>query len=234
MFAATADNFVQELVLKTQSLLGAAPNILPKGDARLDWRGIESPLPLTAFRDGRIVARYSHLAVPTAASLMATALDSVPTSAMLNWSADSARDSIRFIIDFVRPTLDSAGGVTPAHLKRPGLQLLSILAPWERRVRPKPGQEAAHYPERARQGGYEGTVILSFLVDSTGHVAESTIKDVWPENKPRLRGIDLAQYDRFVRSSTQAARSMEFVPASIGGCNVNELVQMPFRYRFSR
>jgi hypothetical protein len=234
VFASTADNFMQELVLKTEALLGAKSNVLPKGDGRIDWLGIEPALPLTAFRDGRIVARYQHQPVPTAAGLMATALDSISTVGMLEWSADSARDSIRFSIAFVRPVLDSGGHVTPMHLKRTGLPLLSILAPWQRGVSQKPGSAKPHYPELARKENYEGTVILSFLVDTTGHAVDSTIKDVWPASKPRLRGTDLAQYDRFVWASTQAVRRMEFVPASIGGCNVKQLVQMPFVYGLNR
>lgn len=233
-FASTADNLMQELVLKTQALLGAKSNVLPKGDGRVDWLGIEEVLPLIAYRDGRVIARYHHDSVPTAAGLMATALDSIQTAYMLDWSADSARDSIRFAIAFVRPVLDSAGRVTPPRIKRAGLPLLSVLAPWERSASQKPGSAKPHYPEQAREEGYEGMVLLQFVVDSTGRAVDSTIKDLWPKTKPRLLGIDLAQYDRFVWSSTQAVRRMEFVPAKIGGCNVNQLVQMPFVYGLNR
>jgi hypothetical protein len=233
-FASSADNLLQELVIKAQTLLGAKANVLPSGEPTVTWRGVDLPLHLTAYRDGRIVARAGPQPASTAASLMAKALDSISTAGVLDWSADSARDSIPFEIHFARPILDSAGHVRPPHVKRAALPLLSMLMPWEAEVSAKRGQPHPHYPDEARREYYEATIILSFSVDTTGYAVESSIHDVWPKEKPRLRGSDLRKYDSFVEASKQGVLKIEFVPARIGGCKVKQLVQMPFVYGLRR
>lgn len=107
-FAASADNLLQELAFRAHSLLGVAPERLPEGEPRVGWRGIDAPLHLTAFRDGRIVSRDTTAG--TAAALMAQALTNVATVGLLDWTADSARDSVRFDVrEFsrVRETSDT-------------------------------------------------------------------------------------------------------------------------------
>ena len=63
---------------------------------------------------------------------------------------------------------------------------------------------------------------------TTGRVVDSTIRDVWPKDKPRLTGHELYQYTSFIRATASALRRTEFEPANIGGCRVKQLVEMPF------
>jgi len=225
-FAATADNLLQELVLEAQTILGAAPGILPRGEPGIDWRGADGSLRVTAFRDGRVVP--GDTVTGTAAALMARALTKISTLGLLDWTADSARDSVRFEIAFVRPVLDSVGGVSKPTPRRTAIPLLSVRAPWERGVSQKPGRAHPHYPEGARRAGYQATIVLSFIVDSTGHAVESTIKEVWPEGTPRLWGEKRSMYERFLEATKRTIPELEFRPAVIGGCPVNQLVRMPF------
>jgi hypothetical protein len=231
-FASTADNFLQDLVLEAQTLLVAAPGILPHGEPAIDWRGVDSTLRLTAFRDGRVVP--GDTTSRTAAALMARALTKTSTVGLLDWTADSARDSIRFNIAFVRPWLDSAGRVSTPTARRIAIPLLSVRAPWERPVSQKPGRAHPQYPEGARRAWYEATIVLRFIVDSTGHAVDSTIKEVWPEGTPRLQGEKLSMYERFLESTKRTIPELELTPAMIGGCAVKQLVRMPFMFRLNR
>jgi hypothetical protein len=231
-FASSADNFLQELVGEAQTLLGASSRTLPQGEPGIDWRGIDVSLRLTAFRDGRVVPGDT---IPgSAAALMARALTKTSTLGLLDWTAESARDSVRLDIAFVRPVVDSVGRVSNPIPRRTAIPLLSVRAPWERRVSQKPGRAHPKYPEGARVAGYEGTIILSFMVDSTGHAVDSTIKEVWPEGTPRLRGEKRSMYESFLEATKRTVPELEFTPAAIGGCPVKQLVQVPFTFGLNR
>lgn len=231
-FAVSADNLLQDFVLTAHSLLGVAPEVLPEGEPRITWQGIDAPLHLTAFRDGRIVSRDTT--VGTAAALLAQALSKDFTVGLLDWSGDATRDSVRFDIAFGRPLLDSAGHVSTPTFRRTAIPLLSVRAPWERPVSPKPGGTPPHYPDAARRTWYEATIVLNFIVDTTGHAVDSTIREVWPEGTPRLHGEKLRMYESFLESTKRAIPALEFTPAAIGGCPVNQLVRMPFVFQLRR
>lgn len=233
-FAQSADDFLQEIVDRTQHQLGASGNRLPAAEPAVNWRGVDVSLHLVAYKDGRIVAvhRDSVSGVAAAASLFARTLDSMSTRGMLDWSADSTRDSVRLDIAFVRPVFDSAGHVDMPSHKREAVPIFSVLAPWEQNAELKPGQTPPRYPLAAQVHGYEGTVLLSFFVDSTGHAIMSTVHDLWPKEKPRWTGRDSSAYKSFLDETMRALGATEFVPSRIGGCPVRERVQMPFVYKF--
>ena len=232
-FATSADNLLQDLVVSAQKLLGAKAETLPEGEPSIDWRVADAMLPITAFPDGRLEAADVPPGSP--AALVRRALNDRSALGLLDWSADSARDSITFDIDFVRPSLDSAGHVSKPTLKRAAIPLLSLLTPWERPVTQKhPGSHHPHYPDEANRAGYEAMVLLNFIVDSTGHAVDSTVKELWPSGKQRPTGLDLSMYQQFLEATKRAIPQIEFVPASIGGCLVNELVQMPFVFSLRR
>lgn len=165
---------------------------------------------------------------------MSKALDSIDTRAYIGWSASTSPDSVVFEFAFWRPTIDSLGAVTPPKPTRTALPLVSIAEPWEREVRLAPNQRPPHYPLDARERNYEGMVLLQFLVDTTGRAIQSSIHDLWPDKKPRLHGADLQAYEEFVEESTDRVKELQFIPASIGGCPVRQLVQMPFTYTLNK
>lgn len=235
VFAQTADNFMQDLVTTTQRQLGMTGNKLPVGEPAVNWRSNDKSLHLVAYKDGRIVVvDRDSIRTGTAAWLAARALDSMSTLGDLEWSADTARDSVRFDIAFVRPVLDSAGHVEMPRHRRAALPVFSVLAPWERRVAAKPGQRAPRYPDEERHEGYEATILLQFIVDTTGHAEPSTVHDLWPKEKPRPTGHDLDAYQSFLDETKRALLEIEFYPAKIGGCSVKQLVQMPFNFVLRR
>ena len=228
-FASSVDNLVQAVVFKAHQLLGAPAGTAPAGEPAVAWWGVGDPLQLMAYRDGRITRRANPGVRSTAAWLLARALDSTETGGILDWSDLRGRDSVAFDIGLDRPSVDSLGTLSVPRIRRPAVPLLSVSAPWERQVAPQPGRQVhPHYPEAARNEGYQATLIMQFLVDTMGRVVDSTIRDVWPKDKPRLTGHELSQYTSFLRATTSALRRMEFEPASIGGCRVKQLAEMPF------
>ena len=229
--AAGLDNLLQAAVFGTRRILGVPDSVLPKGEPTVSWASADQSLELVAYRDGRIARRSREpLWVGGAATLMLKALDSIDTRAYVTWPASTAPDSVVFDFAFWRPTIDSLGGVTPPKPTRTAVPLVSIAEPWERSVMAAPNQRPPHYPLAARERNYEGMVLLQVLVDTTGHAIESSIHDLWPDNKPRLHGTDLQVYEEFVDESTDAVKDIRFIPATVGGCPVRQLLQMPFTY----
>jgi hypothetical protein len=234
-FGSSADNLLQESVIRAQRLLGARGNVVPNGEPIVSWHEVDAPLHIVAYRNGRITRRpITRGPDSSAAALMATALDSVDVRGLLDWSADSARDSIAFDFAFSRPVLDSAGKITLPHPTRTAIPLLAIAEPWEREVAPISGSEHPEYPEFSRARDYEGNVLLSFVVDTSGRAVASTIHDLWPRDKPRLHGTSLLAYQAFVDESKEFVAGAHFVPASLAGCLKSQLVQMPFHYQLNK
>src|SRR5690348_17056376 len=147
-FGQSADDFLQEVVDGTQHRLGASGNRLPVGEPAVSWRGLDVSLHLVAYRNGGIVVvhRDSTSGVASAAALLARTVDSMSTRGQLDWSADTARDSVSFDIAFVRPVFDSTGRVEMPTHKRYAVPVFSVLAPWEQKVELKPGQKKPRYP----------------------------------------------------------------------------------------
>lgn len=234
-FASSADNLLQESAIRAQQLLGAKGNAVPNGAPLVSWHEVDAPLHIVAYRDGRIIRRpITRGPDSSAAALMARALDSVVNERILDWAADSARDSIAFDFAFSRPKLDSAGKVRLPHTSRTAIPLLVIAEPWEREVAPVRTSDHPYYPEFSRSRDYQGTVLISFVVDTSGHVVKSTIRDLWPRDKPRLYGTRLLAYQAFVDASEKFLAGASFVPASVGGCIMSQLVQMPFSYQLNK
>ena len=230
-FAQSADNFLQAMVDTAQRLLGASGGKLPVGEPAVSWHGVDKALHLVAYKDGRIVVLdRDSINVGTTAALLARAHGAMSTIGQLEWSADSARDSVRFHIAFNRPTLDSAGHVTKATSDRRAVPVFSILAPWQRMVTKKGPRDVFGYPDgEARH--YNAHILLSFIVDSTGHAVASTIRDLYAARNARLTGRDSTAYQAFIENAERQLGNAEFEPASIGGCPVPQLVQMPFEYK---
>ena len=58
--------------------------------------------------------------------------------------------------------------------------------------------------------------------------------EIWPANRPRLRGYEAQEYNAFVRSTTYWLEEIRFRPARIGTCRVRQLVQQPLEYKVVR
>ncbi len=78
------------------------------------------------------------------------------------------------------------------------------------------------YPERLRELGIEGTVVVRFTVDTTGRVDS------------RSAQILSATNPQFSRAVLDALEGFRFKPAEVGGRHVAALAEMPFEFRITK
>ncbi|MDZ7580598.1 MAG: energy transducer TonB [Deltaproteobacteria bacterium] len=74
------------------------------------------------------------------------------------------------------------------------------------------------YPDRARQKGYEGTVVLEVLVNRSGKVDD-------------LRILATSGYDILDRTAVRSVKSWLFKPAKKGKDAVDMWVRVPVRFK---
>lgn len=88
------------------------------------------------------------------------------------------------------------------------------------------------FPDTNRRAGWMGIIRMQFVVDTTGHAVDSTVKAIWPGHGPDLTGSERDAYDAFVRAVERAIRLSTYYPAEVAGCKVNQIVQREFDFNF--
>jgi len=88
---------------------------------------------------------------------------------------------------------------------------------WPHRDNPRP-----RYPDELQRAGIEGTLLVQFVVDSTGRVDEKTL--IFPND---------AQ-PGFLRAVRDALLRSRFFPAELAGMRVRQLVQQQFSFVIAR
>jgi protein TonB len=83
------------------------------------------------------------------------------------------------------------------------------------------GNPEPRYPATLRSAGIEGTVVLRFVVDTTGRVEVGSIRAV---------SSDHAQFEQSAREAMLRAR---FVPAELGNHPVRQLVEQAFQFKMA-
>ena len=78
------------------------------------------------------------------------------------------------------------------------------------------------YPESLRQAAIDGTVLVRFVVDTTGRVDMSSV------------AVVSTTHDLFTRAVRDALPGFRFKPAETGGHRVRALAEMPFEFRITR
>lgn len=78
------------------------------------------------------------------------------------------------------------------------------------------------YPEMLRSAQVEGTVLASFVVDTTGYADLSTFT------------VISSDHELFTNAVRRALVRIRYRPAEIGGRKVKQLVQQPFQFRLDR
>jgi protein TonB len=79
-----------------------------------------------------------------------------------------------------------------------------------------------HYPDRARQEGIQGRVVLAVVVNADGKVEPSSV-----------RVAEVANY-QLEREATRYARGALFQPACLDGRPVRVRVRLPIDFKISR
>ncbi|HET7563982.1 MAG TPA: hypothetical protein VFJ96_03225 [Gemmatimonadaceae bacterium] len=233
---ANANVLTQAVAERMRALLGASSGQLPSGEPTITWRGIGSGLAITAYRDGHMVSRVaSDRDDRPSSALIARAFDALLASgdAWFLWP-DSAVDSLSFDLELRPAMLDRAGN---AHLlpMQFGVPVFTVGEPLPLEEDARMIQQPPiHYPRSVESERIEGYLVLQFIVDWTGRVDTSTVRDVWPANRPRLTGEMGRYYQALVNAVRAALPDARFEPARIDGCPVSQLVQMPFAFKMDQ
>lgn len=91
----------------------------------------------------------------------------------------------------------------------------------EKQVQQRSGAALLRYPPALRSANIEGTVLIQFVVDTTGVADMRTFK------------VLKASHADFVKAVRDALPRMTFYPAEIGGHKVKQMIQQPFDFRLS-
>ncbi len=75
------------------------------------------------------------------------------------------------------------------------------------------------YPDRLRDAGVSGHVLVRFVIDTTGRIEPASV------------AIVESSHDLFERAVRDVLPRMRFQPASVGNRRVRMLVEMPFEFR---
>lgn len=229
------DLMTQEVADSVRALLGATEGELPNAEPALTWRALEARLVVTLGHDGRVHSAV-HLSEdhyrPDAAAgvLLARALAKVARNGQyfVIWPDGLALDSVVFRLEMRHPFVDGRGDVSTLTLRQ-AFALFSVRVPMSEPVVPT----RVMHPEYADElwlNGVAGSLLMQFIVDTTGHAEMATVKDLWPSDRPRLTGDKGVFYERFRKAVVRSIALDRFEPARIGGCKVRQLVQMPFAF----
>jgi TonB family protein len=84
------------------------------------------------------------------------------------------------------------------------------------------GSGAPRFPDRLKQAGVEGEVLVMYVVDTTGMADVTTFK------------VLKSTHELFSQAVLDALPTMRFTPALVGGRKVKQLVQQPFTFAINR
>ncbi len=89
-------------------------------------------------------------------------------------------------------------------------------------TKPGPDMRPLRYPMEEQRESVEGDVTVQYVVDETGGVAQGTMR------------VLSYSTEGFARSVFDLLRGARYVPATVGGCPVRQLVGSPFQFRINR
>lgn len=134
-------------------------------------------------------------------------------------------DSIAFTLTYEVRTTKVDGVLLPTADRPAALAAFTLRVPLRRPPVPVGGALDIPFPAALRDyASVEGFTRVAFVVDTNGRVDPSTIRDLWPADRPRLKGLAGNTYDRFIESATEAIQRARFTPAEVAGCRVRQLV----------
>ncbi len=237
-FILQANLMAQEVATEVRALLGAHGADVPIADSIMAWYAVPSFLTVIAHADGHVTHQIRSTPWDTsAAALLARAFDAARAHelALMIWPEHAPSDSV-----IVRLSLRTAGvtGKIPqvAAAGEAGMRftVFTLLQPETFPAVPMPNQPPPRYPTENESSRVGGFVLMQLVVDTSGRAVPASIRDLWPANRPRLRGYEAQEYNAFVRSTTYWLEEIRFRPARIGTCRVRQLVQQPLEYKVVR
>jgi TonB family protein len=227
------DLLIQLTAARVRTALGATSSEVPRADDHLRWHQLDGVLSLVVHRDGRFVWTLSPRRDRTdphfqpSMKLVEDALLALRDGGERIFVPEElVFDSVTVELNYQWPSVSRTGAVGKV-LARAAFPVFTLRVPWLEPVQVV-HQPRVRYPEGPRMGNAQGNVLLQFIVDTTGRAQMSTVREL---GKPRL-GPELHEYYRaFVAAAKDALHNARFSPAQLGGCNVKQLVQLPFAFR---
>lgn len=215
-----------------RAALGAAPNTIPESDSLVDWRDLDGsvPIALVIYRSQPTAWRADAIVSPANKRVLALYLDVLrgmsPDDLWLVWPKGFKADSI-----MVHFYLTPLGFGLP--LGRPEMAVFSADVATVPATPALPDHQVLpQYPRDAERKRVVATVILQFVIDTTGHAEPASITNL----KPSPGSVDfpnaLSYYGEFVEAARSAVLASTYHPGRRGGCLVAQLVQAPFTFAF--
>jgi hypothetical protein len=90
------------------------------------------------------------------------------------------------------------------------------------------------YPSELLQQGFEGTLYIEFVIDELGRPVQPTFRLSYSKfdlTSPLSIGTDRVRLGEFVKAIAQSMRSARYIPGTVAGCSVKELVVQPYSFK---
>jgi hypothetical protein len=127
----------------------------------------------------------------------------------------------------------------------PAVPLFKLRVPvWHEQTTPSldPNHPSAvpHYPSDLAQTGFEGNIVLEFVIDDSGRPVLSTFRLMSGgkiDAPPATINLDAqpdAQLNEFVDAITKSLAGGHYIPGTVAGCAVNALVEQPYAFKIRR
>lgn len=153
------------------------------------------------------------------------------------WPEIPRVDSTTFALYFAFPNPSPDGRPQQAEpTGRPRFLVFSLPVPWMTQAVEKPGNPLPAYPSEARSRSLQAKVLMQFVVDTSGRADRLTIKHA-PSQRAQVARMSADHqrvYRAFIQAAAQNIPRMRFDPATIGGCKIRTLVQLPFEFSIGR
>lgn len=228
-----ADLMAQEVAETMRTRIGGTSDEVPFGDRVVKPSSVPAVLIAMMHSDGSATRRATSQSGDTlATSMLLDAFDKVRKNGdgLIVWPDGYAADSLVLRLVLWPTALTRGGSMRTATHSQFGI--FSVLEPIETPALPKPNNPAPRYPESDLAHHMMGSLLLQFVVDSSGFVVPSTMHDIWPKDKPRPTGELGLYYDDFVEATKSSVAKWQFYPAAVGSCHVQQIVRLPINYRF--
>lgn len=225
---------------RLRTALGGGAGTLPAADSLMWQMDLAGGLRVTAARDGRVSWRDADAPTGVDSSavserLLDRALRTLADAGELFVPAELFRgDSLVYELRLVHPERD-AGGRQVVRRRNPAAAFTLSVAP-EVQAEARPGEigRNVRYPAQLQAGGFQGHVVVEFVVDSAGRADPATVRDpnahVTRTLAPELRQA----YRDFFAAGRQAVLKTRFAPATVGGCAVRQRVRQPMTWALAQ
>jgi hypothetical protein len=150
------------------------------------------------------------------------------------WPDQFAKDSVYVRLNLWPNYVAGTSKRESSSLKGHRFPAFSLTEPEEDAAVPLPKQSPPRYPSQLGQKQFAGYVVMQLTVDTAGRAVPTSIRDLWPADKPRLEGGEGEAYDAFVSTLTTWLKTVRFRPAHLGSCLNFQTVEWPFEFKMAR